>query len=157
MDQLWAIRKEFDPSRAWIAGSFLNVLRCTAYLCPYCRVPCRVTWGPEAAFLGDGERNWWRCKKKFWDGSMEWPEMSSRDRELFLMPISVAGWIGGTVVMMAIAALGFYKDSSFERAFAGLFIVLILLLPLFVWFGYRALQIMRSVRRFNERGSVRTQ
>jgi FtsH-binding integral membrane protein len=82
--------------------------------------------------------------------------MSGKDRQLFLVPISVAGWLGGTIIIGAIAAYVMYLSPSFEQAFAGAFIVVILLIPLLFWFGYRGLQIMRSVRRFSDSGSVRT-
>ena len=82
--------------------------------------------------------------------------MSGKDRQLFLVPISVAGWFGGTIIIGAIAAYVMYLSPSFEQAFAGAFIVVILLIPLLFWFGYRGLQIMQPVRRLSDSGSVRT-
>jgi hypothetical protein len=150
MDQLWAIRKDLDPfpARVLVNYNFLAVLRCTAYLCPYCSIPFRLTWGQEATFLGDGERNCWRCGKKFWDNSQEWPEMSGSDKRLFLLPITVAGWLGGTIIIGAIAA--YAAKSGLELA-AYSIIFSFLLIPLLLWFGFRTLQIIRSVHRYNRR------
>lgn len=161
MEQLCAIRKDFEPFPQAVLGisgvaRFLKILRCTLYKCPYCGSPFRFTWGPQAAFIGSGERNCWRCKKRFYDDSQEWPDMTGKDRQLFLVPILVAGWLGGTTIMGAIAVYAEYEMPWFEQVFAGVFIVVILLIPLLFWFGYRGLQIMWSVRRFSEQGSVRT-
>jgi hypothetical protein len=157
MDQLWAIKRDFDPFKPTAAGfigaaRFLKVVRCTIYRCSYCATPFEFTWGPQAAFIGSGERNSWRCKKRFYDDSQEWPEMSGKDRQLFLVPISVAGWLGGTIIIGAIAAYVMYLSPSFEQAFAGAFIVVILLIPLLFWFGYCGLHAVgSSVQRFRKR------
>lgn len=58
--------------------------------------------------------------------------------------------------MGAIAAYAEYSMPSPAQVFAGVFIVVILLIPLLFWFGYCGLQVMRSIRRFSDRGSVRT-
>jgi hypothetical protein len=48
MDQLWALKKEFDAFR-WFrfglgVGKSLSEFRCTFYCRPYCEWPCKVTW-----------------------------------------------------------------------------------------------------------------
>lgn len=161
MEQLWAIKRDIDPFKGFVVGiggvvRFLKVVRCTLYSCPYCGKPFKFTWGPQPAFIGSGERDCWGCKESFCDDSQEWPEMSSKDRQRFLVPISVAGWLGGTIIMGAIAAYAEYSMPSPAQVFAGVFIVVILLIPLLFWFGYCGLQVMRSIRRFSDRGSVRT-
>jgi hypothetical protein len=157
MDQLWAIRKDFDPfpARVFINYNPLAIFRCTAYLCPYCSGPFKLAWGQEVVFVGSGERSCWRCGKIFWDNSQEWPEMSSKDQRLFLLPISVAGWLGGTLIVGAIAIYAAYAARSGVQLVAGLFVLLFLLIPLMIWFGFRWFQILRSVRRYNQRVSVK--
>jgi hypothetical protein len=151
MDQLWAIRKDFDPfpARVFINYNVWAIFRCTAYLCPYCPTPFKIVWGQKAAFLGSGERTCWRCRKKFWDNSQEWPEMSSEDQRLLLLPISVIGWLGGALV---VGGLAFYGARSGVDIVAGLFVTLFLLVPLILWFAFRWWQVARSIRRYNARG-----
>jgi hypothetical protein len=150
MDQLWAIRRDYDPfpARMFINYNLLAILRCTLFKCPYCSLPFKVIWGQEVAFLGSGERSCWHCRGKFWDNSQEWPEMSDREKRLFLLPISVAGWLGGTIIIGAIAV---YAAKSGMELAAYSIIFSFLLIPLLIWFGFRGLQIIRSIHRYNRR------
>jgi len=151
MDRLWAVKNQFDPFR-WLVGfgglGLLPIFRCTFYQCPHCRRPFKVTWGPSNSLLGSGERECWHCKQVFRDGSNEWPEMNSKERRLFLVPITVAGIIGAFLLMLGLAAWTFFflrPPAHFD--FALLFEILGL--PIAFWFGFRILQIVRSVRRYN--------
>ncbi len=152
MDQLFAIRKDFDPfpGRVFFVNyNYFAICRFTLYLCPYCSSPFKIVWGQQAAFLGRGERSCWRCGKKFWDNSQEWPEMSSEDQTLFLFPISVIGWLGGALVVGGMALL--VGRSGLDFAF-GLVVSLLLLTPLIPWFVFRWWQVAHSIRRYNARG-----
>ena len=158
MDRLWALKRDFDPfGRLFFGfsavGFLLRITRCSVYRCPYCRWIFKITWGPSNALLGRGERPCWHCKKVFWDGSNEWPEMSSEDRRLFLVPITIAGLIGAFVLIPALIlwmSLFLKQPIHFQY---GLFST-ILGLPLGLWFGFRALRINESVRRYNARGKA---
>ncbi len=78
--------------------------------------------------------------------------MSSKDRQLFLVPIGVAGWLGGTIIIGALAAYGMYLTPSFEQVFAGAFIVVILLFPMLFWLPWVADHAVSSpVQRFRKR------
>lgn len=151
MERLEALRWDLD----FFPGRFA-IFRCTIYRCPYCQHIFKLTWGPKTAFLGRGERVCRKCKKSFRDNSKEWPEMSSGERQLFLVPISVAGWLSATIIIAAVAVFAAYERPSVGQTIAGLLTVSVLLLPLFFWFGYRGAQIVRSARRYNERGGART-
>ena len=154
MDQQWVIRQDLDPfpARALINYNVFAILRCTLFKCPYCSWPFKVIWGQEAAFLGRGERACWHCGQKFWDNSQEWPEMSGSERRLFLLPISVAGWLAGTLVVGGLMLFPLGMKFKFELLAAGV-IILALLLPLLFWFVFRGWQIIRSVRRYNQRAA----
>ena len=157
MDRLSALKKEFDPFR-WVipgitAAGILPIFRSTFYECPYCHWVFKVTWGPSNSLLGPGERTCWHCKQVYWDGSSEWPEMSSEDRQLFLVPITIAGLIGASVLIPALMlwmSILLKVRISFDATFFAIFGV-----PLGFWFGLRTLQILRSIRRYNQRGSER--
>jgi hypothetical protein len=155
MDRLWAIKKDFDPfsARFLINYNVLAIFRCSVYRCPYCRAPFKVIWGLNTTLIGEGERLCWKCHNIFWDGSQEWPEMSSDARMLFFLPISVAGWLAGTLVISGIILYALYRDGRDSIANPWLFVVL--LVPLVLWLAYRSVQLVRSVRRFSMRGSQR--
>jgi hypothetical protein len=156
MDRLWALKKEFGPFRGAIPGigaiGILPIFRCTFYRCPYCRWPFKITWGPSNSLLGPGERVCWHCSDVFWDGSNEWPEMSSEEQRLFLVPITVAGLIGAFVLIPALMIWTSFFLKQPSRFQYGLFFT-IFALPLGLWFGSRALQVFHSVQRYNRRGS----
>jgi hypothetical protein len=155
MDRLWALKNDFDPlGRIFLgssgAGFLFRITRCTVYRCPYCRWIFKITWGPSNSLLGQGERNCGHCKQVFWDGSNEWPEMSSEDRQLFLLPITIAGYIGAFLVIaglysysvVAVRTLANWGDLIFFSALA---------LPIGLWFCLRGVQVARSVHRYNSR------
>jgi hypothetical protein len=155
MDSLWAFKKEFDPFKWIIPGvgaiGILPIFRCTFYQCPYCRWPFKVTWGPSNSLLGSGERACWRCGQVFWDGSQEWPEMSSTERMQFLFPISVSGYLGAFLVIG-----GIYLLSVFSRrirpGLGELIFFVVFFLPIGFWLFFRIVQVIRSARRYNKRG-----
>jgi hypothetical protein len=78
--------------------------------------------------------------------------MSISERELFLLPISVAGWLAGTLV---VCAMTLYLSRGKADVIRGLLVNSPLLIPLALWFGIRWCQIVRSVRRYNQRGSAK--
>jgi hypothetical protein len=79
--------------------------------------------------------------------------MSSEDRRLFLVPITVAGLIGALVLIPTLILwMSFFLKQPIHFQY-GLFFT-ILGLPLGLWFGFRALRIIESVRRYNARGKA---
>jgi len=158
MDRLWVAKSEIEPFKGVIPGiggavGILPIFRCMLYSCPYCKWPFKITWGSKNTQLGGGERSCWHCRVRFWDGSNEWPEMSSEEREAFLLPISMAGWLAGTLVVLAMTL---YLSRGWADVIRGLRVNSPLLLPLVLWFGFRSWQINRSVQRYNRRGSEKT-
>lgn len=150
MDRLWALKNDYGLP----AGRIFSLLRCTAYRCPYCNYAFKVTWGPSNSLLGSGGRACWHCKQVFWDGSNEWPEMSSEDRHLFLVPITIAGIIAGFILILALVMwTKFFLMTPVHFRYRLFFLALGL--PIGLWFGFRALQVNRSIRRYNERGGKR--
>jgi hypothetical protein len=157
MDRLWALKRDFDPFGRVIPGigaaGFLPIARCTYYRCPYCRWIFKLTWGLSNSLLGRGERACWHCKQAFWDGSNEWPEMSSQDRYSFLVPITIAGFLAAVLI---IGGLLVYDHWYFEKS-ANRYnptVAVGLVLPLSVWFAFRSVQVIRSIRRYNDRGKT---
>jgi hypothetical protein len=156
MDRLRLIVKDYSllggsGFRMW--WTIWSIFRCTVYRCPYCRWVFKVTWGPFNSLLGTGERACSRCKQVFWDSSSEWPEMSSDERFSFLVPITVAGYLG---VIIVIGALVVYAHLYFKNAttHVDLIFVVLLVLPIAAWFSFRTIQVMRSIRRYNDRGKT---
>jgi hypothetical protein len=149
MDQLWALKKEFDPF-SWSgfgpgAGKFLAILRCTVYQCPYCGWPFKVTWGT-------GQNVCRQCELTFWDGSLEWPERNSKEQWLFLLPITIIGFVSAFLVILGLVvweSISTPEHLLFDYTASFLTFVP----PLTIWFGVRAWQINRSIRRYNERGA----
>lgn len=155
MDRLWAIRKDFDSFGGQPPRTLVSIFRCTVGCCPYCNWIFTVTWGVLNPSVGPGERKCWHCKLVFLDGSQEWKEMSSDERLRFLLPVTVSGYIA---VFLLIGGLELYttlilkmpsalKYSAFLVTFA---------LPVVPWFCFRALQVYRSVHRYNARENTPT-
>ena len=158
MDRLWALKKDFDPfGRLFYGfsafGFLLRITRCTIYSCPYCRWPFKITWGPSNTLLGSGDRVCWHCKQVCWDGSNEWPEMSSQDRYSFLVPITVAGYLAALLLIGGLLAYDhWYLKNTAIRVDPTVAVALLLPLPL--WFAFRSVQVIRSVHRYNDRGKT---
>ncbi len=152
MDKLWAIKRDFDPFPAsfLINYNLLAIFRCTVFRCPYCYWIFKLTWGPSSSLLGSGDRACWHCDRTFWDGSDEWPEMTSKSRGLFLFPISICGYLGGFLVSSAICIYAVSRSEQLVTRQA-LPIFATLLLPLAIWFIFRWRQISNSIRRYNDR------
>jgi hypothetical protein len=153
MDRLRALEKDYDPGGGRVA-TLISIFRCTVYRCPYCRWIFKVTWGPSNALLGGGERPCWHCKRVFWDGSNEWPEMSGDNQRHFLFPITIVGFIGAFVLIPVLTLWTSFFAKMPVRLEYGLSF-LVFGIPLALWFGIRALQINRSIRRYNDRGKTR--
>jgi hypothetical protein len=153
MDRLWALKNDFDPfGRIFLGFSgarfLFRITRCTVYRSPYCQGISKITGGPSNSLLGQGERNWGHSKQVFWDGSNEWPERSSEDRQLFLLPITIAGCIGALI-----AGLYGYSVVAVRKPAHGgdLIFFLALALPIGLRFCLRGVQVARSVHRYNSR------
>jgi hypothetical protein len=77
--------------------------------------------------------------------------MSQEEGYQFLVPISIAGYIGAILLL---AGIDFYtrvfSKASVNPGDVALFIVLGL--PLVVWFAFRFAQVSRSNHRYNSRG-----
>ncbi len=160
MNRLWALKKDFDPfGRLFYGfsaiGFLLRITRCTIYNCPYCHWPFKIIWGPSNSLLGPGDRVCWHCKQVFWDGSNEWPEMSSEDRYSFLVPITVAGYLAAVLLIGGLLVYDrWYFKHSATRVDPTVAVALVS--PLLVWFFLRTIQVIRSIRRYNSRGKTST-
>ena len=93
--------------------------------------------GPLSSLLGKGQSACWHCKRVSSDGSCEWPEMSGKDRRLFLFPITRAPLvILGLVAWVAM-------ETKEKVLFDYILFFSVLVPPLVIWFGFRAWQISR--------------
>jgi len=160
MDHLWPLKKEFNPfGRLFYGisaiGFLLRITQCTMHSCPYRRGPFKITWAPSNSLLGSGDRVCWRCKQVFWDRSNGWPEMSSEERSRFLVPITVGGYLAAVLVIAGLLFVNFwYVKLPANRIDST--VVIILFLPIVPWFAFRSVQVIRSIRRYNNRGKTST-
>ena len=79
--------------------------------------------------------------------------MSAGDRFLFLVPITVAGYLGALLIIGGIYA---YDVFYFKRpaSYGDLIFFIAFALPLVAWFTFRSVQVIRSIRRYNGRGET---
>jgi hypothetical protein len=77
--------------------------------------------------------------------------MSGEDRDLFVLPISVAGYLGGFLLVSIgyIGVVSYFKQPVTRQA---LHFLAALALPLAMWSVFRLWQVSRSIRRYNARG-----
>jgi len=80
---------------------------------------------------------------------MEWPEMNSDARRLFLMPISVMGYFGAVLLIAGIYIYAYWRLEN-PVTWTDLIIFLILVLPVIFWLSYRGVQVIRSIQRYND-------
>jgi uncharacterized membrane protein len=76
--------------------------------------------------------------------------MSSEDQQLFLLPITVAGYIAGFLVVVGLYScvlIAAKKHASWHE----LIFLLEFALPIVLWFCFRGVQVIRSVHRYNNR------
>jgi membrane protease YdiL (CAAX protease family) len=84
---------------------------------------------------------------------MEWPEMSSEGRRLFLLPISIMGYLGAVLLIAGIYIYAYWRLEN-RMTWSDLIIFLVLVLPLIFWFFYRGVQVIRSSQRYNDRAET---
>jgi hypothetical protein len=149
MDRQWILKRDFDP--ILIGNSFLRAIRCTVYRCPCCKWICKLTWEPSSSFLGPGSRKCWHCDQIFWDGSNEWAEMTAKQQRLVLMPITIIGYLGAFLVILGLVVWESISTRE-NNLFDYMLFFSVFAPPLLIWFGIRARQLNRSIRRYNERG-----
>jgi hypothetical protein len=76
--------------------------------------------------------------------------MSSEDRQLFLLPITIAGYIAGFLVTAGLYA--YMLVATKKPAGRGELLFLTeLVLPVALWFCFRGVQVIRSIHRYNNR------
>jgi len=81
--------------------------------------------------------------------------MSSEDRYSFLVPITVAGYLAAVLIIGGLLAYDrWYFSHSTRRVDPAVTVALVS--PLAVWFFFKAMQVIRSVRRYNNRGKTST-
>lgn len=148
MDRLVAIREDIQPFPTIMAGPgilFGLLMRCTVYRCPHCSRVFRTTWGPSGSFVGCGKRTCRKCGTIFDDLSKEWSRMSSSERMLFLLPITVAVYLAAALIIVSILA---YVKLQFSPA-----VLELLVAPLLLWLMFRTVQIFWSIRRCHSAGT----
>jgi len=76
--------------------------------------------------------------------------MSGQERQLFLLPITIAGILGAFLLLSGLTIwMSFFLKKPI--GFGDAIFSAILGLPLGLWFGLRFLQIIRSAQRYNAR------
>jgi len=151
MDRLWALKTDYEPfRRLMVPPAWFHLFRCTSYRCPYCHWIFKITWGPSNSLLGTGERVCCHCKTLFWDGSQEWPEMSGDDQRLFLLPITVVGFVGAFILILALPLWTSFFLKRPTRFRYDLFFM-VFGIPMLLWFAIRGWQVNRSIHRYNDR------
>jgi hypothetical protein len=155
MDRVRCIEKDYRLLGGGGFGATIlgSIFRCTTYRCPDCRWIFKITWGPFNSLLAAGERTCRHCKPVFWDGSNEWPEMASHHRYSFPVPITIAEYLALVLVTAGLPIFNFwYFNPHANRVDPTVAIALVMLLP--VWFAFRSVQVIRSIRRYNDRGKT---
>jgi hypothetical protein len=76
--------------------------------------------------------------------------MSSEDQQLFLMPITVAGYIAGYLVVVGLYVFTIIATKKHVSRHELIFF-LEFGLPIVLWFCFRGVQVIRSVHRYNSR------
>jgi hypothetical protein len=110
----------------------------------------KITWGPSNSLLGTGERACWHCKTLFWDGSQEWPETSGDDQRLFLLPITVVGFVRAFILILALTQwISFFLRMPARFRYDLFFMVFGI--PMLLWFAIRGWQVNRSIHLYNDR------
>ena len=81
--------------------------------------------------------------------------MSSEDRYSFLVPITVAGYLAAVLI---IGGLLVYDHWYFKHTASRVnpTVAAVMIMPLAVWFAFRSVQVIRSIRRYNNRGKTST-
>jgi hypothetical protein len=79
--------------------------------------------------------------------------MSSQDRYSFLVPITVGGYLAAVLLIAGLLTynLWYFKESA-NRVNPTVAIAMVMPLP--VWFAFRSVQVIRSIRRYNNRGKT---
>ncbi len=80
--------------------------------------------------------------------------MSSNDRMRLVLPISVAGFLGAFLVIGGLYAYLLLNEQQNLEPGALIFFAAFAF-PIVCWSAFRFVQILRSIRRYNTRGSVR--
>ncbi len=80
--------------------------------------------------------------------------MPSQDRYSFLAPITVAGYLAAVLLIGGLLAYDrWYFKHTANRVDPTVAVALVSPLP--VWFVFRTVQVIRSIRRYNDRGKTR--
>jgi hypothetical protein len=79
--------------------------------------------------------------------------MTGKERYLFLVPITIAGYLGAFLILVGIDAFtSVYFKKSVNHGDLIFFIAFIV--PIAGWFAFRFVQVTRSIRRYNGRGEM---
>jgi len=76
--------------------------------------------------------------------------MSSEDQQLFLLPITIAGYIAGFLVVGGLFGYTLIATKKHVSRHELIFF-LEFALPIVLWFCFRGVQVIRSVHRYNSR------
>jgi hypothetical protein len=116
--------------------------------CPHCGEIFQTTLDNSAIRLGPGVRTCYRCKGKFSDGSIEWPELTPTEKRKFLfrgLPW-FAAFFGFWAALVLYMGFKVPESSDFAVRFAagilGVGAALLAVFYLVCW-----MQIIRSKRR----------
>jgi hypothetical protein len=131
---------------------FLIFLRWRSYKCPHCGHVFRRDYWPANIRIGSGVHLGRKCGLEFDDGSREWPELSLAQKlRRFFPPLLMAIWGGFVVASILSLFIGPRDEHSL------LVIVLVSsfgLMPTLIWSPLPLYSVVRSIRRYNNRGSV---
>jgi len=145
-----AIRKDCDLLT--LVG--LHLVRWTSYSCPHCNGVFRRDYWPRNVWLGAGKRVCKNCGQIFDDGSREWAEIPLLRRlRVFFPPLAVGIWGGFVVAAVASLFIGPRDEHSWPLVIV---VSTFGLIPAIAWFPIHLAQVIRSIRRYNERGKLET-
>jgi hypothetical protein len=133
-------------------GRLLVFVRWTSYSCPGCGHTYRRDYWTDSVHLGPKIRACTNCNLEFDDGSRQWAELSIFKKiRVFFSLVPFAIWVGFTMAGVVSLFVGPRDEHSWPV------VVLVSafgLIPALVWSPVRLTQVIRSIRRYNERGAT---
>lgn len=113
--------------------------------CSRCGQVYRQTLAPKPVWLGTGSRQCKKCGTAFSDGSKEWPQLSSAERWLFLIPNGALIFVLPAIVGGVLAFT--YGENLLESVREGVLTAVVFLLPYVPVWIRKSIQIAQSRRR----------
>jgi hypothetical protein len=88
------------------------------------------------------------ANRSFGDRSKEWANMNGGERYQFLIPITIASYVGTFLLLLGLDGMTFVHSKR-SINYGDLIFFILFSIPGLVWFAFRFVQVIRSGRRYN--------